>query len=150
MTVIAWDGKTLAADKRACIGSMIRTTTKIFKVRDCLVGYSGDATFGEQVLAWFMDGENPKEFPAQNRDKDDWAGLLVIRADGAIHKYERTPHPIKFEDEKFAFGSGRDFALAAMYCGKTAKEAVELTIELDNGCGNGVDTLTHNVELKGM
>lgn len=142
MTCIAWDGKTLAADKRACIGTMIRTTTKIFKVNGCLTGYSGDASFGEQVLAWFKAGEKVEDFPHHQRDKDDWAGLLVIRPDGTIQKYERTPYPLTFEDKLFAFGCGRDFALAAMYCGKTALEAVELTCLLDNGCGNGIDTLT--------
>lgn len=141
MTVIAWDGKTLAADKRACIGSMIRTTTKIFRVGDCLVGYSGEACFGEQMVAWFKAGAKVDDFPAAQRDKDDWCGLLVIHPDGKIAKYERTPYPLCFEDGQFAFGSGRDYALAAMYCGKTAAEAVEVTCALDNGCGNGVDTL---------
>lgn len=142
MTAIAWDGKTLAADKRAITGSLIRTVTKIFRINGCLVGYAGDASFGEQVLAWFKAGEKAEDFPHQQRDKDDWAGLLVIRPDGKIQKYERTPYPITFEDEVFAFGCGRDFAIAAMYCGKTAKEAVEIACILDNGCGNGVTVLT--------
>lgn len=141
MSVIAWDGISLAADKRACVGTMIRTTTKIFRVNRCLVGYAGDAAFGEQVLAWFRAGENVDDFPNHQRDKDDWAGLLVIRPDGRIQKYERTPYPLTFEDTLFAIGCGRDFALAAMYCGKSASEAVELTCSLDNGCGNGVDVL---------
>ena len=35
MTVIAWDGRTLAADKRAVFGgNLILTTTKIFRVYD--------------------------------------------------------------------------------------------------------------------
>lgn len=141
MTTIAWDGKTLAADKRACIGTMIRTTTKIFKVRDCLVGYCGDAAFGELMLAWFKDGEHVDSFPSQQRDKDDWVNLLVIRPDGHIHIYERTHCPINYEDKHIACGSGREFALAAMHCGKTAREAVLVAIDLDNGSGNGVDTL---------
>lgn len=142
MTVIVWDGKTLAADKRACNGTLIRTTTKIFKINGCLLGYAGDPSFGNQMVAWFADGEKPESFPQQQRDKDDWIGLLVIRPDKTIHKYERAPHPIEFEDEHFAFGCGRDFALAALHCGKTAREAVEIACLFDNGCGNGVDTLT--------
>lgn len=38
-------------------------------------------------------------------------------------------------------GSGRDFAIAAMHCGKTAREAVEIASLYENGCGNGVDVL---------
>jgi ATP-dependent protease HslVU (ClpYQ) peptidase subunit len=141
MTVIAWDGYTLAADKRATNGSLIRTTTKIFRIHSCLVGYAGEATFGEQMIAWFQAGEKAEDFPKEQRDKDDWAPLLVIRENGKIHKYERTPHPLKYQDKQFAIGSGRDFALAAMACGKTASEAVEVASMFDSNCGNGVDTL---------
>jgi 20S proteasome alpha/beta subunit len=142
MTCIAWDGKTLAADKRACNGTLYRTVTKIFRVGDSLMGYSGDPSFGEGMRAWIAGGEKPDDFPAFQRDKDDWVVTLVIRANGTIHKYERTPNPITFEDKHFAIGCGRDFALAAMHLGKTAREAVEVAIALDSGCGNGIDTLT--------
>jgi 20S proteasome alpha/beta subunit len=141
MTCIAWDGKTLAADKRASLGGLIRTTTKIFRVRDCLVGYSGEAAFGQQMVGWFRDGEQPADFPGSQRDKDDWAGLLVIRPDGKIQRYERTPQALTYEDANFAVGSGRDFAIAAMYLGKTAVEAVAVACALDSDCGNGIDAL---------
>ena len=141
MSVIAWDGETLAADKRASNGTLIRTTTKIFRSGDALVAYAGEAVFGEEMRAWFDRGAKIEDFPASNRDKDDWAGLLVIRKGRPIVKYERTPYPITFEDRQFAMGCGRDFALAAMYLGKTAREAVEVAIALDSGCGNGIDTL---------
>jgi ATP-dependent protease HslVU (ClpYQ) peptidase subunit len=141
MTVIAWDGYTLAADKRETNGSLIRTTTKIFRIHSCLVGYAGEATFGEQMIAWFQAGEKAEDFPKEQRDKDDWVPLLVIRENGKIHKYERTLYPLKYQDKQFAIGSGRDFALAAMACGKTASEAVEVASMFDSNCGDGVDTL---------
>jgi hypothetical protein len=146
MSVIAWDGHTLAADKRASMGTLIRTTTKIFRCRDALLAYAGEACFGEEMRAWYMRGANPADFPASNRDKDDWAGLMVIRKDMPIMRYERTPYPMQLEDKQFAIGCGRDFALAAMYLGKTAEEAVAVAIALDSGCGNGVDTLTFGEE----
>ena len=82
------------------------------------------------------------DFPPSQRDKDDWAGMLVILRDRRIARYERTPYPVFYEDETFAIGCGRDFALAAMHLGKTAREAVEVAIALDSGCGNGIDALT--------
>jgi hypothetical protein len=142
MSVIAWDGKTLAADKRAGNGTLYRTVTKIFRVGNCLIGYAGDPAFGEAMRAWIQAGEKIEDFPASQRDKDDWAGTLVIRQSGLIQKYERAPYPITFEDRHHAIGCGRDFALAAMHLGKTAREAVEVAIALDSGCGNGIDTLT--------
>lgn len=142
MSVIAWDGKTLAADKRASYGTTILTTTKIFRINGCLVGYTGDASFGEQVLSWFRDGADSTTYPADQRDATNWAPLMVITPDGRILRYERTPHPLTYEGEFFASGSGGDFALAAMHLGKTAREAVELACLLDSGCGNGVTELT--------
>lgn len=141
MSVIVWDGKQLAADRRASLGTLIRTTTKIFHLGNALAAYAGDADAGEEVLAWFKAGHDLAMFPASQRDKDNWSGLLVVWPDGALWKYERTPYPIKFPPQQFAIGSGRDFALAAMYCGRSATEAVEVTCFFDSGCGNGVDVL---------
>lgn len=143
MSVIAWDGKTLAADKRACLGTLIRTVTKIYKVNSALVAYAGDADAGEEMLAWLVDGAVPKDFPPHQRNDDRWSGLLVIWPDGTLWKYERTPYPLKFPPQQFAIGSGRDFALAAMFLGKDAVEAVHVACAFDSGCGNGVDFLTH-------
>ena len=143
MSVIAWDGKTLAADKRASCGSYFRTTTKIFKHGMGLFGYAGEASAGEEVFAWFRDGHNADKFPTSQRDKDDYAGLLVVWDNGELWKYERTPFPLKYPPQQFAIGSGCDFALAAMYCGKTASEAVEVACQFNIWCGNGIDTLTH-------
>ena len=147
MSVIAWDGATLAADKRASLGGLYRTTTKVFRLGIALAAYAGDADAGEEVLAWFKDGHDPAKFPAAQRDRDGYAGLLIVWPDKTLWKFERTPHPIKYVPQQFAIGSGRDFALAAMYLGKTAAEAVEVACAFDSGCGNGVDVLTHNARL---
>ncbi len=139
MSIIAWDGRTLAADKRASMGTLIRTTTKIFRFGGALLSYSGEAGMGEELVAWFTAGAVAEEFPARQR-ADDPSTLLVIDASG-IRTFERSPHAIRVEDQTFAIGSGRDFALAAMHLGKTAAEAVAVAIALDSGCGNGIDTL---------
>lgn len=141
MTVIAWDGKTLAADKRADMGGHHNTTTKIHRVNDTLVAFCGTAAIGREMVEWVKRGADPGTFPAAQRDPDKCCGLLVIHADGALRKYEETPYPILFEQRQFAMGSGRDYARAAMHLGKTAAEAVAVACEFDPGCGNGVDTL---------
>lgn len=148
MTTIAWDGHTLAADKLACFGTTRCTTTKIFRVPDprgggfALAGYAGDAAFGEAMVAWITSGAAPETFPAAQRSNEDWVSFFVVRPGMPVLKYERTPYPVQFHDELFALGSGREFALAAMYLGKTAREAVEVAIALDTGSGGGIDTLT--------
>lgn len=147
MTVIAWDGRTLAADKRVSFQGLACTTTKIATARGCLVGLCGDGPSAQSMLQWFRDGADPALLPACQRT-DDWASLLVIlpprlgRSRGEIHKYERGPYPIVIHDACTAVGSGRDFAIAAMHCGKTAVEAVDIACIYECSCGNGIDTLT--------
>lgn len=147
MSVVAWDGRTLAADKRALIGSLYRRTTKIFRRNDCLLGYAGDTDKAEELMAWWVAGAIPKEFPEACRDDSrSWASLLVASSEGLLH-YQRTPYPVRYDkDQAMAIGSGRDFALAAMHLGKSAAEAVEVACALDSGCGDGVDALAMGAE----
>lgn len=143
MTVIAFDGMTLAADKRCSGGSAVFTVRKIDRLSDgSLVGLTGDTAYCAQMLAWLRDGEKLADFPATQRDREKFAGVLVVRPTGEVWKYEDTPHPYRIEDRFYAIGSGRDFALAAMMLGKSAREAVKVACEFDASCGNGVDTLT--------
>lgn len=140
MTVIAWDGTTLAADKRATANGVVRTTTKISRIKGHLVAFSGDLDVGMALLNWYKDGCVPEKWP-QAQKTDRWTSLLVITPEGKITKYETEPYPLLFEDKQFAMGSGRDFALAAMYLGKSAREAVKITNALSVECGNGIDWL---------
>lgn len=141
MTCIAWDGKTLAADKRACYGTMVNTVTKIHRVGDVLVGSAGDLAFALGMIEWVRGGREASQFPLSQATKEDWQPTLVIEKDGSISLYERSPHAIRYEQRCAAIGSGREFARAAMALGKTAREAVELACQLDSGCGNGIDVL---------
>lgn len=142
MTCIAWDGKALAADKRTSSNGMVSVVTKIHRIGEVIVGGAGDATFIGAMLEWVREGRDPRAFPAEQRNKDDWQPFLVIEKDGTPSLYERTPHPVRFEQKHVAIGSGREFARAAMFLGKSAREAVEVACALDCGCGNGIDELT--------
>ncbi len=142
MTVIAWDGITLAADKRACLGAMVGTVTKIRRIGDLIVGGAGEPAFIGAMMAWIEGGRDQETFPKQQQDKDDWSPILVIEPDGTPSIYERTAFPVRNEQKHIAIGSGREFARAAMYLGCDARKAVEVAIALDCGCGNGIDTLT--------
>ena len=144
MTIIAWDGHTLAADKRCCFGTLIHTVTKIYRVRGHLVAGAGDFDRIQEMVAWFAAGADPDKLPPFQRDNNDFVGVVVIQPDKTILKYERGPYPFKIESPFYATGSGRDYAMAAMHLGKNAREAVEVAIALDSGCGNGVDTMTYD------
>lgn len=141
MTVIAWDGKTLAADRAATNCGYRRTLTKIFRVPGGMVGFAGDGSRAMALLEWFRNGRDPAAYPAFQRG-DEAVGCIFIGEQGENLGYLYTPYPEVHMDRFDAIGSGRDYALAAMYLGHDARRAVEVASALDNGCGNGIDTLT--------
>lgn len=138
MTVIAWDGKTLAADKRSTLVNLPHTTTKICRSGDgSLLGVAGDTGMCRTLREWYIAGADREKYP----DKDGKCDMVVIAADGRVLLYAAGPDPIHFEDKYFATGSGRDFALSAMHFGLSARDAVEFACRFDVHCGNGIDTL---------
>jgi hypothetical protein len=141
MTTIAFDGKTLAADKRTSFGGLHATTIKVHRVNGLLVAGCGTSALICEMRAWLESGADPKEFPAAQRDTKECASVLVIHPNGDIRQYESSPYPLVILDKHWAIGSGRDFAMAAMYLGKTAVEAVEVASVFDTNTGNGVDSL---------
>ncbi len=145
MTVIAWDGKTLAADKRAVTYGRVSTVTKIFRESrqgiEFLIGLSGCLPRAIAMRHWWRRGEHEPEFPRQD-GTDDWACLTVITSAGAVLRYESVAFPLEINPGMAAAGGGRDYALMAMHLGMNAHEAVRLTCQLSHDCGNGIDTLT--------
>lgn len=141
MTCIAWDGKTLAADKRMSFGSEFATVTKIHRIDGMLVGWAGDSAIGRAMLAWARRGFSHDDFPASQRNRDDNGSLIVITQNTEILHYGVEPYPMVIEDTTYTVGSGSPFAAAAMHLGCDAYRAVEVACALDVGCGNGIDTL---------
>ena len=145
MTVIAWDGKTLAADRLAMNGYIRAEATKIFKlsVYDSLVGLSGNYDSCMAVLDWLEGGRKPTAWPAAAQSSEGWTRAIEIRRDGTVIYYERHPFPLGFLPAAFhAIGAGGECALGAMAMGATAQQAVEVACKFITGCGGGVDTLT--------
>lgn len=116
------------------------TVTKVYRLRDGgLAALSGDGDHAMALLAWLNSHRSPADYPAAQKDNDTSA--FVVDPGGTAWSYGKTPHPQRIECRFYAMGHGRDFALAAMHCGKTAAEAVELACRLDVYCGNGIDVL---------
>lgn len=141
MTVIAYDGRTLAADKQSTCVGYASTATKIFRVPDGRVAFAGNAVNARELLEWFYEGRDIARFPAVRTD--DCADAMFIKDTGEVYCYSgKSPFPEKHEQPFIAMGSGRDYALAAMHLGHDARKAVEVACALDVYCGMGIDTLT--------
>lgn len=139
MTTIAFDGTTLAADRSVCReNSSVGECTKVFHVREFLVGITGDLVEGDMLLQWFLDGAVPKDFPS---DLTGEGHLHVIDQAGQIRVYSTKPTPATFRADKFAAGSGQAYARAAMACGKNAAGAVAIATQFDLYTGGGIDCL---------
>jgi hypothetical protein len=138
MTCIAWDGKTLAADKAATNSGHSVTVTKIHRVGDGLVALAGDEAALMAGLVWLRGVRNPADYPEVMKTTDSVMWEILP---GEFKRYTSGPYPARVESAHMATGCGRDYALAAMYLGHDARRAVEVACALDNSCGNGIDTL---------
>lgn len=142
MTVIAWDGRTLAADKQATVAGMVSTATKIHRLDDGLVAFSGSGAHAAELLHWFKSERRPESYPRRDPDSDSGAGSLFITRSGQVLMYSQSsPFPELVEDKFFARGAGRDYAMAAMHLGCDARRAVEVACMFDVSCGMGIDIL---------
>lgn len=140
MSCVAWDGKEIAADKQATCSGLRVTTTKLRRIDSGeVLAWTGEQDSGEMVARWYEQGADPAKWPACQSDKDLWSRLIVASGEG-VKFFERQPVAVDVEDGFMAWGSGRDYALGAMARGARAREAVEIAMRFDNGCGLGVDT----------
>jgi hypothetical protein len=141
MTTIAWDGRWLSADRKCVNGNAVFKVCKVAEIRDHLLAYAGDADQGEEMLHWFKAGADPDKFPEKQRDHQRFSPLVAIRRDGWILVYECTPYPVRHPPQKYAIGTGKAYALAAMYCGRDSEDAVKVASEFDPHTGLGVDSV---------
>jgi hypothetical protein len=135
MTVIAWDGETVAADTRATSG------TSIVPVLDKkIVSQNGVSLAGcgvaHEVDAWQYDYFNGIIRPLKGK------GSIVLEfREGKCFVWESgasVPYAVR---SPFTIGSGGDVAMGAMLAGKTATEAVRIACKVDTACGLPVQTV---------
>lgn len=144
MTTVAWDGRTLAADKQITFGSLALRGRKVFRVPDpdgrrYLVGFAGKAYVIEAMLFWMR---NPATSPPRIHGDDD---IHVLIVDGrrrlfTINNASLVWVPVSAR--RYAIGSGADFAEGAMDAGAPAAAAVRIAMRRDVHTGIGVDSVS--------
>jgi ATP-dependent protease HslVU (ClpYQ) peptidase subunit len=138
MTTIAWDGKTLAGDRQTTWGGTPVRTRKVHKVRHpvhgtWLFGCAGSA-FDCAAFERWANGLGQEVVFSEFR-------VLAIHESGSIWAADESMKWLRLNVERWAIGSGSDYALGAMVAGRSSREAVQVAMELDVNTGIGVDCL---------
>lgn len=145
MSVIAWDGKIIAADSQSTAAGARSMARKLERMDNGdIVGFTGDLAKGvlllhlwkTGLLAMTPDAMHSSAWPAFQRT-DDWCRLIVFR-EGELFFFEQEPIAIPVYAPYVAFGSGRDFALGAMAVGADAVDAVAAACKHSVECGGAI------------
>lgn len=141
MTTIAFKDGVLAADTAMCQGgTMIGRVVKIVRRDDGdMAGAAGNANFNALFIAWFLAGENDEQPKATESERHHDRGVIFRKA-GDIDVFE-VNGAFRCEADYFAFGSGMDYALGAMFAGAGAGTAVHAAVKHDPHSGGDVTIL---------
>lgn len=140
MSVIASDGKTVAADSRASVDNMyFDDAIKLKRHSNGLVyGLTGPIIALDALIAWHAAGAVIAKYP-HHLDQLSGYTFCVFYYD-CVHAYSnKCPLPDKCK-YPFAAGSGHQFAYGALDNDITPSQAVRCAISRDNGCGGEVQT----------
>lgn len=135
MTTVAWDGKTLAADRKiSSQGAVWRAAPKLREIPGGYIACAGNIEQIARFLKWVHGGKKGKV-----PDLDDFGAIAVVH--GHVTVWENGSEIPCVASERIAIGSGWAWATAAMDHGKTAVEAIEYAATRDNSTGCGVDSV---------
>jgi hypothetical protein len=141
MTVIAWDGRTVAADSLKCYGSSrAMAPVQKLRVRNGIVfAMTGSGPLFDPMIEWYLKGADPKAVP-ECGDEHKGTALIVFKPDGAAFYKPSMPYPDEVSAPD-AWGAGADFAIGAMEVGADAKTAVEAAIRREAYTGGPVQVI---------
>jgi len=133
VTTVAWDGKTLAADRRMA-GYM--TTCKIFPIPGGYVAGAGTMDQLVEVAAWLQEGGDKPRLP-----DDPESEFIVVRGSEAFWLSWPYLREVRIREPFAALGSGSEYALGALAMGADARTAVAVAAQFDPHTGGGVDAV---------
>jgi ATP-dependent protease HslVU (ClpYQ) peptidase subunit len=141
VTTIAFRDGIIAADSRETWDdSSYNTCEKLFVKRvgrrDVVIGTAGGSFSGMVFVDWYGSGAPVPEMLATLDLEEDFCVLVIDRGDAYVANH--LCRLVKTVDRFVAIGSGRQAALAAMHCGKSAKDAVEVAKKVDPYTGGRV------------
>jgi len=136
MSIIAWDGKIVAADKQATEGDIRSLCRKLERIRGAIVATVGDVSHSTKLIKWYRAKGSEADFPKYSAKED--AMLIVFNDNGQVYEYGATGGKFLITDPFMAWGTGKDLALGAMAMGANAKKAAQIACKYNVTCGMGV------------
>lgn len=138
MTTIAYRDGVMAADTQCSSGNRKFRISKIKRLK-CggLLGGSGSLAAMLKIQRWAEAGFSADDAPEFGDDGGDFEALIV-RGDGTVYLLDDEMELMPVTDELIAVGSGGPYAVAAMHCGLTPAEAVDVAAHYDPGTGGPV------------
>lgn len=138
MSVIAWDGKVVAADALGGTPYLTKYVQKLFVCNDHLaVGVVGLAYHMPELVHWVATGCVEKDYPSFQRG-DNPSELIVFDAymeSMNYRVYRESPVPLEDSVTPVAWGGGAELAIGAMAVGASAEEAVRIACQYSPTCG---------------
>ena len=154
MTIVVWDGNSLATDRQANDGSQKWESDKAWYIsRDEKVHIVSGVGVLQDIIElreWYRTGSSKNKFPIPSRSNrvSLTAQLIVVNETDGLIVYEGTPHPIVRGFIPCAFGDGKDFAMGALSMGASSVEAVAVANEHSLHCGKGVTELSLSSKIQ--
>lgn len=144
VTTIAYRNGVLAADTAMCQGGVMMGSVQKIARRDDgdMCGSAGDASYNAAFTAWFLLGENGIP-PEAKSEENAFDRGVIFRKSGQIDVFEPRGR-FQASAPYFAFGSGKEPALGAMFAGADAETAVRAAIEFDPHTGGNVTVFKHD------
>ena len=141
MTVVVWDGKTLAADRQATRGNSRTMVKKIFRFDGVIYGFSGGCKEAALFKAWVEAGRVFENFKNYLDVKESDFTAIMIDTKKRCWIFQQSPIPYEVLSKTHVIGSGFEYATAALQFGKSAVDAVKFAVKNDIYCGMGVDSM---------
>lgn len=149
MSVVVWDGHVLAADSQGTHGYVKFKRTKIEQLENGdIVSAVGGYEEASRLFTWYKNGAKPEEWPLTIPPvKDEGVTNLIVHNSSGVFVTESYPVFVKVEEEFFAWGSGRDIALGALFMGADAFTAVQAANTFNIYCGGDIKVFRHPLYL---
>lgn len=135
MSVLVFDGKSVAADGASNDGQILVPTEKLWQYGEAIIGGVGSVHDVSAMRDWVLGGRKREAFPKNLTASSNF--VYVSKTRGLV-RYTASPLGIIHGFNKVAFGSGRDVAYGALGMNATARQAVELAIRYTTHCGGEI------------